>query len=82
MPSLLQFSELERRRRFAMKTLRQVSKETGLRLGTVWNVLHGRCPDIRKIILVCNAIGVPANKLDFGSFLTIRVVGSSRVREV
>jgi lambda repressor-like predicted transcriptional regulator len=69
MPPLLQFSDLERRRRLAMKTLRQISKETGLKIGTVWNVFHGRCPDIRKIGLVCGAIGVSVNRLNFGSFL-------------
>jgi hypothetical protein len=82
MPALLQFSDLERRRRLAMKTLRQISQETGLRLGTVWSVLHGRCPDVRKISLVCSAIGVSVNRLDFRPLLATGPVGSGRMQEV
>lgn len=72
MAVLLHFSDLERRRRLAIKTLRQLSDDTGLQLGTIWNILHGKCPDVRKIIAVCKALGVSPKRLNWESFVRER----------
>ena len=72
MSTLLHFSDLDRRRRLALKTLRELSHETGLQLASVWNVLHGKCPDVRKIVAICKALGVSPKRLDWESFIEER----------
>ena len=69
MPQLIKLADLQARRRMLNLPLRKIADQTGLTLSTVWNCLHFRCSDARKIILVCKAIGVSPNRLDWETFV-------------
>ena len=63
MALLIGREKLDAIRRRQRKTLAQIAAESGLKIGAVWRVLHGRSYDIRKVAGVCAALGIPLEQL-------------------
>ena len=65
MNALMQLSDLDALRRTQKKSLRQLSLDTGLKVGALWRIFHGQNFDIRKVWMVCRALGVSLDRLEF-----------------
>jgi len=60
-------NQLDGLRRKKGKTLAELAADTGLKLGAVWRVLHGKSHDIRKVARVCRALRVSLDHLEGGA---------------
>jgi transcriptional regulator with XRE-family HTH domain len=56
---------MRRRKGFTLAT---IASAAGLTVTATWRVVHGKCPDVRKIVAVCKALGVSPKRLDWNFF--------------